>query len=331
MATNETTTFVGDKMQTGDEKKNVQQNENGWQSVTIGGVTGILMGAGAMYAATAFGKKETVTGQVDPAAVDEAGSSSATPEKKSEEVSSHVAENGLKVAEVDQNLSFGQAFQAAREAVGPGGVFHWHGGIYNTYRLEEWNAMSGTERQQFALQVKPEIQPGEEHTGHKHDIAHNDVKHDEPEERKPEGNDKPKPDDSHDTKPEEAEKQDAEGEVHFLGFTNVKLEGHEYEAGHMSARVGGEERHVYFVDLDHAPDNEFDIGLVDRDSDGEFTLREAFDARESHINVDKFSLASSMDEANQQSEAEINQASLTTQDGIANDMPDYANDANPII
>lgn len=308
MATNETTTFVGDKMQTGDEKKNVQQNENGWQSVTIGGVTGILMGAGAMYAATAFGKEETVTDQVDPAAVDDAGSSSATPGKKSEEASSHVAENGLKVAEVDQNLSFGQAFQAAREAVGPRGVFHWHGGIYNTYRLEEWNAMSGTERQQFALQVRPEIQPGEENTGHKHNIVYNVVKPDPP---------KPDPVD--------------DGEVHFLGFTNVKLEGHEYEAGHMSARVGGEERHVYFVDLDHAPDNEFDIGLVDRDGDGEFTLREAFDARESHINVDKFSLASSMDEANQQSEAEINQASLTTQDGIANDMPDYANDANPII
>lgn len=310
MATNETTTFAGNEIQTGDEKKNVQQNENGWQSVTIGGVTGILMGAGAMYAATAFGKEESVADQVEPADVKKEEGSSETPGKNSEEASSHVAENGLKVAEVDQNLSFGQAFQAAREAVGPGGVFHWHGGIYNTYRLEEWNAMSGTERQQFALQVRPEIKPGEENTGHKQNIVNNVVKPDPP---------KPEPID------------DRDGEVHFLGFTNVKLEGHELEAGHMYARVGDEERHVYFVDLDHAPNKEFDIGLVDRDGDGEFTLREAFDARDMHINVDKFSLASSMDEVNQQPAPEANQASLTTQDGIANDMPDYANDANPII
>ena len=39
----------------------------------------------------------------------------------------------LKVAEVSQDLSFGEAFATARASVGAGGVFHWHGGIYNTY------------------------------------------------------------------------------------------------------------------------------------------------------------------------------------------------------
>ena len=60
--------------------------------------------------------------------------------------------------------------------MGPGGVFRWHGGLYNTYTAQEWNSMSDGEYQQFAQQVQPEIRPGEERTGHReaqHDTAHN--------------------------------------------------------------------------------------------------------------------------------------------------------------
>ena len=49
MATNEETNFVTGNIQTKNEKKVANQNGNGWQSVTIGGVTGILMGAGAKW------------------------------------------------------------------------------------------------------------------------------------------------------------------------------------------------------------------------------------------------------------------------------------------
>ena len=312
MATNEETNFVTGNEQTKEEKKVADQNLNGWQSVTIGGVTGILMGAGTMYAAESFATQPN-TEETEHAA--NATTTSGPQKPNEEDITNHHAEpDGLKVAEVDQNLSFGEAFEAARNSVGPGGVFHWHGGIYNTYRLEEWNAMSANEKAQFAQQVKPEIQPGEENTGHKNNNAHNHIKHDEP---KPE----PKPE------PEPHEDDD----IHFLGFTNVKLEGHEYEAGKMSIRVGGEDRHVYLVDLDHDPKNEFDIGLYDRNGDGEFTMREAFDARDMHLNVDEFSLVSSMNDEDQSSTLQTNQTALNTQDEIANNMPDYANDADPII
>ena len=329
METNESTIFTDGNIQTGKEK-NAQQRENGWQSVTIGGVTGILMGAGGMYAATASGKDESATERVDIAS-DKAEEKPETTVNSTVEAPSHVVENGLKVAEVDQNLSFGQAFQAAREAVGAGGVFHWHGGIYNTYRLEEWNAMSAEERRQFAQQVRPEIRPGEENTGHKNDMLNHDAKHEERVEQKHEENGRQKTEDSHKEDPQESPKEEADGEVHFLGFTNVKLEGHDYEAGHMSARIDGEERHVYYVDLDHDDKNEFDIGLIDANDDGEFTLREAFDVRDGHINVDQFAIASSMDEANQESAEAPNQVAMNSQDTIANDMPDYANDADPTL
>ena len=50
-------------------------------------------------------------------------------------------------------MSFGEAFAAAREEVGPGGVFEWHGNLYNTYSAAEWEAMSDEERQEFANSI----------------------------------------------------------------------------------------------------------------------------------------------------------------------------------
>lgn len=325
MATNEETNFVTGGNQTKNEKKEANQNGNGWQSVTIGGVTGILMGASAMYAAEVFANN------ANPDEDLENGTGGGEEHSNKEEVaSSHVAANSLKVAEVDQNLSFGEAFEAARNAVGPGGVFHWHGGIYNTYRLEEWNAMTDGERALFAQQVQPEILHGEGYASHyHHDVVHHDIKPEEHVRQKPEGPLKhegpQKPEDPQE--PQKPEKTDEDGAVHFLGFTNVQVDGQEYQAGHVSAHVNGEERHVYYIDVDNAPDNEFDVAVTDRNGDGVLTSQEATNVRENHFNVGEFALASALEEANRDS----NQVAMINQNEIANDMPDYVNDANTTI
>lgn len=103
-----------------------------WKLVTIGGVTGILMGAGTVYA-------------VQSLASDSEG-----------DVASG-ANDGMKVAHVSDQLSFRHAFDAARAEVGPGGVFEWRGHIYNTYTAAEWKAMSHEEKNLFAARVKPEV------------------------------------------------------------------------------------------------------------------------------------------------------------------------------
>lgn len=106
-----------------------------WKPVTIGGLTGILMGAGAMYGvqAIASGSNEVASG----------------------------AEEGLKVATVDDSMSFSQAFEAARAQVGAGGVFTWRGNIFNTYTADEWKAISNEDKHHFAEQVKPEVPASE--------------------------------------------------------------------------------------------------------------------------------------------------------------------------
>jgi hypothetical protein len=126
-----------------------EQNGNVWKYVTLGGVSGIFMGAGALYAGQAAAKQLDTEEKPEEVAIPEQGETS------------HTLENGLKVAAVNDDLSFGEAFAQARAEVGPGGVFHWHGGIYNTYTAAEWNSMSVEQKHDFAQQVQPEVRPDE--------------------------------------------------------------------------------------------------------------------------------------------------------------------------
>lgn len=103
-----------------------------WKQVSISGVTGILMGAGAMKAMQSMAAGE----------------------------SENNAEQAIAEADTQyDNMSFREAFDAARAELGAGGVFRWHGNIYNTYTAEEWNAKTAKEQDDFAEQVGAEISP----------------------------------------------------------------------------------------------------------------------------------------------------------------------------
>ncbi len=74
---------------------------------------------------------------------------------------------------VTDSMSFEQAFGAARDEVGMGGVFSWHGHWYNTFEKEEWSGLSLTQRQEYTemvtgekLPVKPYGQPVSHSTEH---------------------------------------------------------------------------------------------------------------------------------------------------------------------
>lgn len=105
-------------------------NKQTWKQVSISGVTGILMGAGAMKAMQSMAAGE----------------------------SENNAEQAIAKADTQyDNMSFREAFDAARAELGAGGVFRWHGNIYNTYTAEEWNAKTAKEQDDFAEQVGAEI------------------------------------------------------------------------------------------------------------------------------------------------------------------------------
>jgi hypothetical protein len=107
------------------------------------------VGAGAMFATEAYATGDEPTAS----ATNAASAHSATPDAS--------AQHEIKVAEVDDNQSFKDAFDAARNEVGPGGVFHWHNGIYNTYSKDEWDNLPDDDKEVFAQQVRPEVQASE--------------------------------------------------------------------------------------------------------------------------------------------------------------------------
>lgn len=59
----------------------------------------------------------------------------------------------VKVAEVNDDMSFSEAFASARKQVGAGGVFEWRGKQYGTYYKTEWNSMSQAEKDRYAANV----------------------------------------------------------------------------------------------------------------------------------------------------------------------------------
>ncbi len=303
MATNEETKFT--QMNKEEKKNNVVNHAKEWQHVTIGGVSGILMGAGAVYAANALAKEKS-TEKVAAA-------------QNNENVAEGQTHNGIKVAEVDQSLSFGQAFETARNSVGSGGVFHWHGNVYNTYTKEEWDNMTPEAKSQFAQQVQPEINSSVEYTNHSvDDYAHDNVKPTSKIDPKPKAEkDNVDEDDKPQTKPEE----ESDGEIHFLGFTNVEIEGEQYVAGHASK----DDKHVYFLDMDNDPEHQIDHVAVDVNNDNVITQNEVGEF-EGKATMEEFGVLSLMEASNES--GSNGQTAMTNQDEIAPDMPDYVNDAN---
>ena len=133
-----------------------QSEKTGWKKVAIGSAAGILLGAGAIYAVSGEEKQDAAS-----------TASSPTADKQP-----------VKVGEVSEDMSFTDAFNSARAQVGPGGVFHWHGGIYSTYTTDEWDQMTAESRESYAQAVKPEIKTGEmenAYVAEAHTVAHSHV------------------------------------------------------------------------------------------------------------------------------------------------------------
>ena len=274
------TTILDKRPNTNGQPEKKKNEGSAWKHVTLGGVSGILMGAGLLYAGQATAKELESTEQPKEEAP-EAGETS------------HILENGLKVAEVSDDLSFGDAFAKARAEVGPGGVFHWHGGIYNTYTANEWSAMTTEQKHDFAQQVQPEIRPDEVPTP---TDAHPDVAVHQAVEATPE---QPTTDsDVQVVSQQTAETSDDDSDVHIVGYGEVQ--------GHVA------------VGLDTDGDGQADVAIIDVDDSGSLSNPDVL--------VDRQGNTATYGELNSEPDPNL-QASMENPD-VAPDMPDYMNDAN---
>ena len=275
-------------------QQETKKEGSAWKQVTLGGVSGILMGAGLLYAGQAaaqeLGKEETLEeGKTEDVAAPEPGETS------------HTLENGLKVAAVNDDLSFGEAFAQARAEVGPGGVFHWHGGIYNTYSADEWNAMTVEQKHDFAQQVQPEIRPDELSTptdANTHVVVEHHVYHHEGTSTATEVHETAAAsEDVQVVDQQTAQSFEQDGDVHIVGYANVD--------GHLA------------VGYDTTGDGQADVAIIDVDDNHELS--------EADIIVDNQGNAATVGEVVNANDP--NQLASMENPDVAPDMPDYMNDA----
>lgn len=277
---------IMEKRPTANGQQETNKEGSAWKYVTLGGVSGILMGSGLLYAGQAVA--QNVNGEENPENV-------VAPEQGE---TSHTLENGLKVASVSDDLSFGEAFQQARAEVGPGGVFHWHGGIYNTYSADEWNAMTIEQKHDFAERVQPEVRPDELSTPTDADshvvVVHHVYEHAPAQEVHQAA------DTSGDVQvvdQQTAESSDQDADVHIVGYGEVE--------GHVA------------VGLDTNNDGQADVAIIDVDDSG--NLSDPDVVVDSNGNMATYGQIANDPDPNLT-------ASMENPD-VAPDMPDYMNDA----
>lgn len=257
--------------------QNESKKEGGtWKHVTLGGVTGILMGAGLVYSGNAFAASDTETPKPEDAT-----------ETQTEETTDT---QSVPTATVNEGLSFSEAFNAARTAVGPGGVFEWHGGLYNTYTADEWNAMTDAQKDEFAQLVKPITPANLVQTptdANTYVVVVHDVQN------------APEPAQDNDVQVVAADGQntDTNDDVHIVGYTEAD--------GHL------------VVGLDTTNDGQADVAIIDIDDSG--------NASAPDIVMDRNGNMATIGDLT--GETASNQMASLQNPDVASDMPDYMNDA----
>ena len=119
----------------------MKENGKKWKAVSIGGVTGIMIGASTSFAATQQLKEETLSDELQ-------GESLVETEVKTEESNPEGAEV-VPPTSTNESVSFGQAFSTARRELGVGGVFEWNGNKYTTYTEDEWAQLKEQDKEQL--------------------------------------------------------------------------------------------------------------------------------------------------------------------------------------
>ena len=278
-----------------------------WQGVLVGGIPGIMLGsAGTVFAENAPAHEredatEEISEEVVEQAVEQVVEEGATIPEIGETV--EVASN------VDDSMSFSEAFASARAEVGPGGVFVWNGNVYSTYYEEEWDNMTDEQKEEFS------------------DALHNTA---------PSTNEG-------DSTPEYAnnyhEASNSEGEVQVVSDEMV-----ETEDGQMVRVTGvvvdGHYGELYDYDHDGQPDAALidtnddgspDLAMVDENGDGYISEVEVYSIDESGSNYNEVSNAEGevqvvSDELVETEEGQVVRVTGVVADGHYGEVYDYDND-----
>lgn len=282
-------------------REELTKKNRSWKQVVIGGVSGILLGSTSTFFTGS-------TSAYDDADAPGHGSQSSTSgEALPVSEDSAISVEGLPIATVSDDLSFSEAFAAARQEVGPGGVFEWNGGVYGTYYANEWNEMTAEERAEFGSRISYGTGGN---TANNEDSNQNDTSTEtisaETHTDTVPGGGRVGEDLVVNVEPENNETFD---EVQIIGVHEATMEdGSIATIGQME--ISGHE--VFVVDVNH--DGTFDIMGADMNSDGVISESEICNIQDEGIQVTDFQ----------------QQLDISPQDNYLAELPDYTNDAEPV-
>ena len=279
------------------------KNSRAWKSVIIGGIPGVILGT----AGTAFAQE--VIGTDSQAEQNEEVSNNGVNHVDPQEIGVEMSES------VNDDMSFGEAFAAAREDVGLGGVFEWHGNLYNTYSADEWEAMSDEDKQEFANSVY-NVQGNDDNTEEEQGqvssevVANNvgeGVGEQEPATVEATAEEEGAP--AEPTNIEAAPEGEATGEVVDVQVHEVGSVATE-EGEILNVAVASVDGHdAAFVDVDN--DGYVDGVLVDANDDGVIEENEVIETPDSEVNMSHLAMMTESQE-----------------DSVYDGTPDYTNDAD---
>lgn len=169
---------------------------------------------------------------------------------------------GVRVAQVDDNASFSQAFADARAQVGPGGVFEWHGRAYSTYYKEEWDNMTAEEKHEYQASIDySDVISDDSAAQHHNDMAQHHAVHHESNVQHASYRE-PEPIAEH----HETATDDVDVQVLEVGQTDLNGDGIPENAAVLE--INGHE--VLIVDIDQ--DGIADAALCDVNNDGQVEI-----------------------------------------------------------
>ena len=205
-------------------------------------------------------------------------------------------DEGVRIAQVNDEASFSQAFADARAQVGPGGAFEWRGHVYSTYYEEEWNNMSAEERANYQQKIDYQAVTGETQ----------DVK--------------PTASTASESQSEEVvmasntemvDEQSQQGGIKVLGVEAVV----DPQGNPMTvAAIEIDNDQALLVDVDN--NGMMDVIMVDENHDGQISENEIYDASEAQI--------ATVDLQQHMAASQDPNMLMASNDG----MPDYMNDAD---
>ncbi|MCM1451986.1 MAG: hypothetical protein NC102_06990 [Clostridium sp.] len=243
-------------------KKSSIDNDT-WKKVAIGGVSAIVFG-GAAYAATSM----------------MSGSEAAEEFEANDGTDTGVAESGASASasvpaadfnptmqmatSVNDDMSFSEAFAAARAEVHAGGMFEWHGQVYGTYYGDEWDSLSPDQQSAFTAGTS---EVASEHRAE----APSEVEVATVTEEEIGGMSPLTPEEEAETGTEEV--------------AEVKIDRIDYDPENevSTAYVTVDDTEVIMADIDN--DGVFDVMFIDENNDGLVAENEVYDISDENITV----------------------------------------------